>query len=112
MVSVHRVDGTDVTPVDTTRVKRAAKDLVIGPGDRLSDFADFELRFGGSRSAGGVDGVMVGLTEYMLDDQPRNGGLNDEVIIARDGPLAEQFGEELQAVLGRDYTVRVYCGFW
>ena len=112
MVTVQRSDGTSMTPTDIARAKRAAKNLVMGPGDRLSDYADYDLRFGGSRSVEGAEGVMVSMTEYMLDDQPRNGGLGDEALIARDRPLAEQFGDELRAILGGDYVVKVCCGFW
>lgn len=114
MVLVHRVDGTDVTPADETLVKRAAKDLVIGPGDRLSDFADYELKFGGSASSpeAAGEGVMVGLTEYMVGDEIGNDGWDEEAILARDRPLAERFGEELQEIIGPAYTVQTCCDFW
>ncbi len=94
------------------RIKSAAKGMVFGPGDRISDYADYELRFGGSRSMNGGEGVMVGLTDYFIDDDIGNDGMSDDALIARDRPLAEQFGEELQELLGHEFTVKVYCGHW
>jgi len=112
MVIVRRANGVSTTAVDEALVKHTAKELVFGEQDRLSDYADFNLRFGGSRSLEGTEGVMVGLTEYCLGDDDGNDGLEDEVLIARDRPVAEQFAEELQDRLGPDFEVEAYCGHW
>jgi hypothetical protein len=55
---------------------------------------------------------MVGLTEYWLGDDEGNEGLDDEVLLERDRPIAERFGEELQEKLGPEFEVEVYCGQW
>jgi hypothetical protein len=112
MVTIHRIDGTSTTASDLNSIKRISKDMVIGEDGRLSDYADFNLRFGGSRSRSGSEGIMIGLTEYFLGDDEGNEGLEDEVLIARDTPLAERFGEELQEKLGSEFEVKVYCGQW
>jgi hypothetical protein len=112
MLTVHRADGSSTTAADEALVKRVAKDLASGEPDRLSDYADFNLRFGGSEALDGSQGVLVGLTEYWLGDDERNEGLDSEVLIERDRPTAERFGEAMQAKLGAQFKVEVYCGHW
>jgi hypothetical protein len=112
LVTVHRVDGISTSTADESLIKRASKELVYGENDRLSDYADFNLRFGSSNRTNGGNGIMVGLTEYMVGDDEGNDGLEDEVLIERDRPLAEQFGEALQELIGSEFTVEIYCGHW
>ena len=97
---------------DEALIKRVAKELVLGGRDRLSDYADFNLRFGSSSASDGSEGVMVGLTEYWLGDEESTGGLDGEVLIERDRPMAERFAGELQEKLGDEFKVEAYCGYW
>jgi hypothetical protein len=62
MVIIHRSDGTSTTDDDQALVTRIAKALVFGDPNRMSDYADFDLRFGGSRKSDGSHGINVGLT--------------------------------------------------
>lgn len=112
MVTIHRVDGTDMTIEDNALIKRTVKELVFGKEDQLSDYADFNLRFGGSSALDGSEGIMIGLTEYWLGDDEGNEGLQDEVLIERDRPTAERFAEELQEKVGTSFKVETYCGHW
>ncbi|MDB5327655.1 MAG: hypothetical protein JWM57_3224 [Phycisphaerales bacterium] len=108
MVRIHRVDGTGTDQIDTALIKRASKELVFGNGDRISDFADCDLRFGGSCDENHVQGVMVGLTDYSMEDEDGN----EDMLIARDEPLAERFAEQLQEKLGLRFQVAAYAGHW
>jgi hypothetical protein len=112
MVTVHRSDGGSVTPEDVTRIKQLGKALIYSEEDRISDYADFNMRFGGSHALDGSEGVMIGLTEYWLGDDEGNEGMEAEALIERDRPLAERFAEELQENLGQDYKVESYCDHW
>ena len=93
-------------------VKRISKEIVFREQDRISDYADFNLTFGGSSDAGGSEGILIILTEYWVGDDEGNQGLEDEVLIERDRPAAEKFAEELNQELGNDFRVKVYCGHW
>ncbi len=107
MATVHRENGDSTTPADEALIKQIVKELVVPFPDRINDFASFNLRFGGSSRHGGSEGVMVGLTEYWVGDKQGNEGLDDEVLIERDRPLAEQFAERLLEKLGPDFQVEV-----
>ncbi len=104
--------GYTLASADEVRVKQVARQLVSYKPDRISEYADFNLRFGGSSALDGSHGIMIGLTEYWLGDDEGNDGLDSEVLIARDTPLAERFAEELQETLGEEFEVEPYCGDW
>ena len=111
MVSVHRADGTSTTPADEALIKQIAGEIAAPRDDCISEFADFDLRFGGS--LGEVsEGVMVGLTEYWVGNEDGNEGLEDQALIERDRPIAERFAEQLQAKLGDVFQFQAYCGDW
>jgi hypothetical protein len=112
MVTVHRTNSESATESDLSLVEKTAKELVAPFDDRINDFAAFNLSFGGSSTGGGSEGILVILTEYWLGDDEGNEGLEDEVLIERDRPLAERFGELLQKKLGAEFEVEVYCGHW
>src|ERR1700741_3146084 len=112
LVTIHRANGTPATAADEALIKRLAKDLVFDEQDHLSEYADFNLRFGSARAEDGSEGVMVGLTEYWLGDDDGTEGLDTQGLIAGDGPAAEQFAEELQERLGPEFKVEAYCGHW
>ena len=111
-LTVHRTNGSSTTDAEEATVKALVKEMTSPHKDRINVYSDFNLRFGGSSNLDGSNGICVGLTEYRLGDDERNEGLDDEVLIARDCPTAERFGEELQQKLGSDYIVEVYCGHW
>jgi len=112
MVTIHRANGASTTAEDEAVIKRLAKALVFGEQDRVSDYGDFNLRFGGSSGLDGSEGVMIGLTEYWVGDDEGTEGLEAEVLIERDRPPAERFAEELQEKLGPEFKVEAYCGDW
>jgi hypothetical protein len=73
------------------------------------------LRFGvsyGLDGSEGVEGVTVAITEYWENDNEGKDGLDYDVLIERDRPLAERFGERLQDGIGPAYRVEVICGPW
>jgi hypothetical protein len=112
MVTIHRTNGENTTPADEDLIKTIANDLAAPSRDRINDFADFSLQLGGSSRYGGSQGVSVSLTDYWVGDDDGNDRLDSEVLIERDRPLAESFGEQLQERLGSEFEVEVYCGDW
>ena len=55
--------------------------------------------------------MAVFLSGYFIGDDEGNDGLDPDVIIAREEPVAEQFAKELAAVLGEGYEVVPSCGY-
>lgn len=112
MVTIRRADGTSVTPDDVSRVHRTAKELTLVEDGRTSDSADFNLRFGDERAPDGSVGILISLTEYWLGDDESTGGLDSDVLLARDRPRAERFAGAMQQRLGADFEVEAYCDHW
>jgi hypothetical protein len=112
MATVHRSDGASTSTSDESLIKSAAQKLVLGERDRISDFAEFNLRFGGSSQMDGSRGIMIGLTEYWASDHVNDEAFDSEAVIERDRPLAERFGQQLQDEVGPIFKVEVYCGEW
>lgn len=111
-VCVYRIDGVPPSETDERQVKAAAKGLQFADRDRIGPYDEFELRFGAARDVEGVEGLSVLLSGYFDGDDEGNGGLDPEVIIARETPIAEQFAEDLERALGRTYRTFAYSGFW
>ncbi len=112
-VSVYRADGQTTGPDDDRRVQAAARSLQFAEPDRIGPYDHLNLRFGGARRTDGLRGLSVGLTEYFKDDtESGNVGLNPTAIIERERPVAEQFAEALATVLGEEYEVSPFSGYW
>ena len=110
-VAVYRTDGRPPSAEDERRVQVAAKSLQFTRTDRIGLYDEFELRFG-TAFGGGMEGLSVGLSGYFVGDDEGNDGLDPEVIIARESPIAEQFAEDLERVLGAEYRAVPYSGNW
>jgi hypothetical protein len=57
-----------------------------------------------------VEGIGLGLSAYCVDeggDDPMPGD-----IIARKGPIARRFADDLARLLGPEYFVVPYSGYW
>jgi hypothetical protein len=112
-VLVWRVDGQSVCPEEEARLRAAIRAVKGEPQhDRFVRFDEFECRIGGYGRLGGVEGFSVGLTGYFVGDEDGNDGLDPEVILAREHPLAQEFADELARALGEDYEVRAISDFW
>src|ERR1700722_14667825 len=92
MATVHRADGASTSPSDEALIKRIAQELIASEPDHISEFADFNLRFGGSSLMDGSRGIMVGLTEYWASDHVNDDAFDSDAVIERDRPQAEKFG--------------------
>jgi hypothetical protein len=110
-VTIFRSDGRPPSADDEERVRVASRSLQFTQPDRIGPYDGWDLSFG-LASADGIEGLMVGLTGYFIDDDERNDGLDPDVLIAREEPLAEQFAEDLARVLGTDYQCSSYSGYW
>ncbi len=110
-VAVYRTDGRPSSADDERRVRAAAKSLQFTRTDRIGPYDEFELRFG-TAFGGGVEGLSVGLSGYFVGDDEGNDGLDPEVIIARETPVAEQFADDLGRAMGGEYWAVPYSGHW
>ena len=110
-VSVYRADNRPPSDEDERRVWAAAKSLQFARTDRIGPYDEFVLRFG-TACGGGVEGLLVGLSGYFDGDDDGNDGLDPEVIISRESPIAEQFAADLERALGGEYRAVPYSGFW
>jgi hypothetical protein len=111
-VAVRRSDGRPTSEDDEERIRAAARSLQFARRDRIGPYDEFDLRFGSVRYIDGAEGISVGLTAHFLGDDEGNDGLDPEVIIAREEPVAEQFAEDLAKALGDDYCCEAYSGHW
>jgi hypothetical protein len=111
-VSIYRADRQRTGPDDERRIQAAARSLQFGEPDRIGPFDHFELRFGGARRRDGVWGVSVQLSGHFIGDHEGNDGLDPEALIDRELPVAEQFADELAALLGDEYQFVPYSGYW
>jgi hypothetical protein len=84
MATVHRTDGVSTSPSDDALIKRVAKRIAGEGSHRVSDFADFNLRFGGSSLLDGSRGAMIGLTEYWASDLVNDDAFDSDAVIRRD----------------------------
>lgn len=109
-VAVYRTDRKNATKDDERRVRTAARSLQFTSVDRIGPFDEFDLRFCGSHRADGTQGVAVILSSYYVGEDERNDGLEPEVIMAREAPVAEQFADELERLLGSEFEVAPYSG--
>lgn len=109
-VTVYRIDGQEPSKDDVHRVRTAARSLQFTAVDRIGPYDEFDLRFGGACSERGIEGVAVFLSGYFVGDDEGNDGLDPEVIIAREAPVAAQFAEDLQRLLGNEFEVISYSG--
>ena len=111
-VAVYRTDGRQPSDEDERRVRAAAKSLQFARTDRIGPYDGFDLRFGFAQDGNGIEGLSVGLSGYFVGDDEGNDGLDPEVIIAREAPVAEQFAEDLGRALGVEYRAVAYSGHW
>lgn len=111
-VAVYRCDGADSSASDEERIRAAARSLQFVRRDRIGPYDEFDLVFGLAQNAEGVEGVSVRLSGYFVGDDEGNEGLEPEVIIGREGPVAERFAEELAKALGGEYRCDSYSGYW
>ena len=110
-VAVYRTDGRPPSAEDDRRVRAAARSLQFTRPDRIGPYDEFDLRFGGAHGGDGVQGVSVFLSGYFIGDNEGNDGLDPEVILAREAPVAEQFAEDLERTLGGEFRVNPYSGY-
>jgi hypothetical protein len=110
-VCVYRNDSRPPSDVDERIVHAAAKALQFARSDSIGPYDEFELRFGTARDCDGANGLLVALSGYLVGDDVGNDGLEPEVIIAREAPLAEQFAEDLEQALGGEYRVTSYSDY-
>lgn len=111
-VAVYRSDGDAPSAGDEERVRIAARSLQFAYEDRIGPYDGFDLRFGYARDADGSRGISIGLSGYFIGDEEGNDGLDPDVIIAREEPVAWQFAEDLGKALGGDYRCVSYSGYW
>jgi hypothetical protein len=111
-VAVYRTDGIPPSASDEERIRAAARSLQSSCKDQIGPYDEFDMRFGYSRDADGSEGLSVGLSGYFIGDDEGNDGLDPEVIIAREEPVAERFADELAEALGADYRCTSYSGYW
>jgi len=112
MALVHRTDNSDVSDSDEVALNTAIKQLHVVERDRIGPYVGFSFRIGGSYGQNGGQGFCVNFTEYWLGDEEGTGGLDSEVILARDEPLAQQCCDELARILGDTYSVDLICDHW
>jgi hypothetical protein len=111
-VSVFRVDGQPLSEDEERKVRSAGRSLQFSRPDRIGPYDEFDLRFGTACAVNGTKGLSVGLSSYFVGDREGNGGLEPEVIIAREEPIAAQFAEELACVVGDEFRTDSYSGYW
>jgi hypothetical protein len=111
-VAVYRSDGQALSAERKERIRTAARSLQFSREDHIGPYDEFDLRFSNVRGADGSEGVSVDLSSYFIDDEAGNDGLDPDVIIAREEPIAEQFAEDLARALGSDYRCIAYSGHW
>ena len=109
-VAVRRSDGRPPAPADEDRIRSAARSLRFASKDRIGHYEGFDLRFGSVRYIDGSEAVPVGLSAYFNGDDVGNDGPDPEVIIAREGFVAEQFAEDLAKSLGSDHGAEASSG--
>lgn len=108
-VEVYRTDRRPPSVEEERKVTAAARSLQFTYPDRIGPYDEFDLRFG-TAFRGGVEGLSVILSGYLVGDDEGNDGLDPEVIIAREKPLVEQFARDLKRVLGREYRMVPFSG--
>ncbi len=109
-VVIYRVDGREPSDDEVRRIRAAAQSLQFAAVDRVGPYDEFDLSFGGTCSAEGVEGFAVFLSSYFVEDEEANNEFDPEVIIAREAPVAAQFAEDLQRLLGNEFEVFSYSG--
>ena len=112
MALVHRTDNSDVNDSDESALNAAIRQLQVVERDRIAPYVEFSFRIGGSHGQNGGQGFCVNFTEYWLGDDEGTDGLDSEVILARDEPLAQQCCDELARILGGAYSVDLICDHW
>jgi len=110
-ITVYRNDGRPASAEDERRVRAAARALQFTQPDRIGPYDEFDLRFAGSYTNDGAHGVAVFLSGYFVGDHEGNDGLDPEVIIARETPVAEEFAEDLGRTLGEEFRAVAYTGY-
>lgn len=110
-VAVYRSDGQAVSEADKARVRAAAKSLRIADGDRIGPYDGFDLRFGSCGPAGGPEGVAVFLSGHFLEEIEED-GTDPDAALADEGPVAEEFAEDLARALGSDFRCEASSGYW
>jgi hypothetical protein len=111
-VAVHRFDGQSLTSGDEKRIQAAARSLQFSRKDHIGPYDEFDFRFGYAQNESGSTGLSIGLTDYFIGDEEGNNGLDPDVIIAREEPVAGRFAEDLSEILDGDYRCTSYSGYW
>ena len=111
MVIVQRSDGQEFSEVDRTRVEAVAHQVKHHnlPTCAIAQTVDFQIAE--YRSAVGVEGVTIDLTQHWLEDAEKE-GIEPETLMEQERPCVEQIGNTLQKLLGDEYSLELVCDRW